>query len=201
MTQNSGDLRVRRTQKSIREALIALAEERGFDAITVGEIAERAMVSRAAFYRYYQNKYDLVEQIFEEAMHTFVRDVGPPRDLLNNFDPAEPTPELWIRLFEHFAVYEQLYRVLLGGKGSSWFVTKMRVYLADMISVRVQELARYPNMKPIANQEQFVTALIAALLVDTVTWWLEQGKPYTTRQIATSCYHLVFSILKGVTWE
>ena len=52
----------------LREALIELIEERGFDALTVGEITERAMVSRAAFYRNYQDKYDLVEQIFEEAM-------------------------------------------------------------------------------------------------------------------------------------
>ena len=65
MSQNSSDLRVRRTQKLLREALIALIEERSFDAITVGEIAERAMVSRAAFYRHYQDKYDLVEKIFE----------------------------------------------------------------------------------------------------------------------------------------
>ena len=43
MTQNSDDLRVRRTRKLIREALIALIEERSFDAITVGEIAKRAM--------------------------------------------------------------------------------------------------------------------------------------------------------------
>jgi AcrR family transcriptional regulator len=46
MSQTSGDLRVRRTQKLIRDAFIALIEERSFDAITVGEIANRAMVSR-----------------------------------------------------------------------------------------------------------------------------------------------------------
>src|SRR5256885_5402547 len=45
-----------------------LIEERGFEALTIGELTSRAMVSRAAFYRNYQDKYDLVEQIFEEAM-------------------------------------------------------------------------------------------------------------------------------------
>src|SRR5215510_13011025 len=64
------NLRLRRTQKLLREALIELIEERGFDALTIGELTERAMVSRAAFYRNYQDKYDLVEQIFEEAMST-----------------------------------------------------------------------------------------------------------------------------------
>ena len=51
MTQKAGNVRVRRMQKLLREALIELIEERGFEALTIGELTERAMVSRAAFYR------------------------------------------------------------------------------------------------------------------------------------------------------
>src|SRR5690348_4419864 len=140
MSQNSSDLRVRRTQKLLREALIALIEERHFDVITVGEIAERAMVSRAAFYRYYQDKYDLVEKIFEEMMVTVVHDIAPLRHTtisrFNAHPPAESwaeffgqaletqrTPEPFVKMFEHFAHHERLYRALLGPRGSSWFVT------------------------------------------------------------------------------
>ena len=39
------------------------------------KIAERAMVSRAAFYRNYKDKFDLVEQIFEEAMSALLNAV------------------------------------------------------------------------------------------------------------------------------
>ncbi len=63
-------------QKLLREALIELIEERGFEALTIGELTSRAMVSRAAFYRHYQDKYDLVEQIFEEAMSALLKAVG-----------------------------------------------------------------------------------------------------------------------------
>ena len=50
-------------RRFLREALIDLIEEQGFDALRVGEITERAMVSRATFYRIYQDKYDLVEDL------------------------------------------------------------------------------------------------------------------------------------------
>jgi len=43
MTQPGKNVRLRRTQKLLREALIALIEERGFDALTIGELTERAM--------------------------------------------------------------------------------------------------------------------------------------------------------------
>jgi AcrR family transcriptional regulator len=202
MTQNSDDLRVRRTRKLIREALIALIEERSFDAITVGEIAKRAMVSRAAFYRYYHDKYDLVEQIFEEAMHTLMSEIGPaPRHLLGDLGPQH-LPEPWVKLFEHFAGYERLYRALLGGKGSSWFVMKMRTSLAEAVSERAHQFPPPPNGKRLAEAEEFVTALVAALLVDAIAWWLEHGRPYTPRQTAMYCSLLASSILKEVsTWE
>lgn len=202
MSQKSNGLHARRTRKLLREALIALIEERGFDAITVGEIAERAMVSRAAFYRYYQDKYDLVEQIFEEAIQTLISDLGPPpHDFPGNFD-LERMPESWVKFFEHFAEYERFYRVLLGGKGSSWFVTKMRAYLTETMGQRVQRSASSPGAKLIADHGEFVAALVAALIVDAITLWLEQGRPYTPRQIATHCYHLIFALLRDVsTWE
>ena len=220
---NSSDLRVRRTQKLLREALIALIEEHHFEAITVGEIAERAMVSRAAFYRYYQDKYDLVEQIFEEMVATFVREIEPLRHTMINrmgaHPPAEPwaelfgqaletqrTPEPYVKMFEHFAHHERLYRALLGKSGSSWFVTKMGASLAEILSERLQALA-YALASPQITESRvftdgFVPALLAAQLVDTITWWLEQARPYTARQIATYWYRLMCSTLREVSvWE
>src|SRR5512136_140546 len=114
MTQLVKDLRVRRTQKLLREALIELIEERGFDALTVGELTSRAMVSRAAFYRNYQDKYDLVERIFEDAMSTL-------RGTIAGMGSEEHPPQVWVKFFEHIAEYGRLYRALLGSKGSSWF--------------------------------------------------------------------------------
>ena len=76
MSQQVQNARLKRTQKLLREALIELIEERGFEALTIGELTERAMVSRAAFYRNYQDKYALVEQSFDEAMSDVFDAIG-----------------------------------------------------------------------------------------------------------------------------
>src|SRR6266498_4399218 len=109
MSQPMKNVRLRRTQKLLREALIDLIEERGFDALTVGELTSQAMVSRAAFYRNYQDKYDLVEQIFEEVMSTLLGTVA-------NMESTHHPPQVWVKFFEHIADYERLYRALLGKK-------------------------------------------------------------------------------------
>src|SRR5690349_12248351 len=126
MSQQKNNVRIRRTQKLLREALIDLIEERGFDALTVGELTSRAMVSRAAFYRNYQDKYDLVEQIFAEVMSTLQGSV-------TNMGLEQHPPQVWVKFFEHIAEYRRLYRALLGSKGSPWFVRKMRASLAELV--------------------------------------------------------------------
>ena len=96
------------------------------------------MVSRAAFYRYYQDKYDLVEKIFEEIVTTVVREIDPiRRDLIHSYHSqstpdawvelfgqvveSQPTPpEPWVKFFEHFAHYERLYRALIETSPSNW---------------------------------------------------------------------------------
>src|ERR1043165_5952074 len=61
------DLRVRRTRKLLQQAFIELTVEKGFAALTVRDITERAMVNRSTFYRHYLDKYDLLEQYMNET--------------------------------------------------------------------------------------------------------------------------------------
>jgi len=196
MTQQTRNLRLRRTQTLLREALIALIEERGFEALTIGEITERAMVSRAAFYRNYQDKYDLVEQIFEEAMSDLLNSVGD----LGQEHPAE----IWVQFFEHIAAYARLYRALLGSKGSPWFVRKMRAALSDL----VKERGRLPH-GPDASahlshgfSDELVPDLVSTMFVETITWWLEHGQPYTPKEMATRAALLASALFKEAsTWK
>jgi AcrR family transcriptional regulator len=199
MSQPKGNLRVRRTQKLLREALFDLIEERGFDALTVGEITARAMVSRASFYRNYKDKYDLVEQIFSEAMQALMSAVSEPA--------AVHSPQIWVKFFEHIAEYERLYRTLLGRKGSPWFVQKMRMSLVGLVkefgrlSLRVQPASSKPLYLFPASDE-FVPDLVAAMFVEAITWWLEQGRPYPPQEIANRCVLLGGAILKETsTWQ
>ena len=196
MTQQKKNLRFRRTQKLLREALIELIEERNFEALTIGELTSRAMVSRAAFYRNYQDKYDLVEQIFDEAMSALLNAVGELG--------LEHPPDSWVKFFEHIAQYERLYRALLGRQGSPWFVRKMRASLVDLI----KERGHLPH-GPDASSRQahtfldaFVPDLVSAMCVEAITWWLEQGRPYTPKEIATRSSLLAAALFKEAsTWR
>ncbi len=164
--------------------------------MTVGEITDRALVSRAAFYRNYQDKFDLVEQIFEEAMSALF-------DAVAQFGQEHP-PQTWVRFFEHIAEYDRLYRALLGRKGSPWFVMKMRASMMEL----VKEHGHFPHWPAEADlshaslADEFVPDLVSTMFVEAITWWLEQGRPYPPQEIARRTSLLVSAIFKETsTWQ
>lgn len=54
------DRRVLRTKRALRSALLEVIVERGYDAVSVQAIADRADVGRATFYTHYADKEDLL---------------------------------------------------------------------------------------------------------------------------------------------
>lgn len=67
------DPRVRRTRDLIQRAFIELLQERGFEAIRVQDIAERATINRATFYAHFVDKFALFDALLDEM---FQREVA-----------------------------------------------------------------------------------------------------------------------------
>jgi AcrR family transcriptional regulator len=61
------DPRVKRTRNLILRAFNELLAERGFEAITVQDIAERAEINRATFYAHFADKYALLDYSIRQA--------------------------------------------------------------------------------------------------------------------------------------
>lgn len=188
MAHEKIDPRVLRTRKLLQEALIELTAERGFDVITVGDIAKRATVNRATFYRHYQDKYEVLEQIFKETVIQFASDLGPPGEVARTIDPQNP-PERWVRFFEHFHEHERLYRPLLGSKGSPWFVARVRDQFITLMEDREKRRGELTTLQGKTLQSKMprkvAMTFAANMVTSTISWWLESGKQYSSRQIAS----------------
>lgn len=62
------DKRIRKTKKYLKETLIRLLEQVPFEKITVTHLCNSADISRITFYSHYDDKYDLVEDIFSDMI-------------------------------------------------------------------------------------------------------------------------------------
>src|SRR6266542_671503 len=79
-SNQSTDLRARRTRKWLQDALIELMKEKSFQDIQITELAARAQVSRPAFYLHFVSKEDLllshVDVIFDEFHAEVSREIA-----------------------------------------------------------------------------------------------------------------------------
>lgn len=172
------NVRVRRTRVLLREALVELIEDRGFDRVTVGDLCARAMVSRAAFYRNYRDKYALVEQIFDEAMAEMTADEPD--------DPRSPVRR-FAGFLNHIDTYHRLYAALLGRKGSPWFADRMRSALATMSSTHL------PN----EDADALTPSIVAAMFVQSILWWLDHDRPCPPEAMAEQSSKLIRAVLRA----
>jgi AcrR family transcriptional regulator len=126
MTQNEPDLRVRRTRKLLHAALIELTIEKGFAAVTVQDLAERAMVNRSTFYRHYVDKYDLLRQYLEDLYRLVDSDAAGHATIQAGGGP----PAGLVTLLRHMQANAAFYRVMLGPNGDAAFCAQsFRGYL------------------------------------------------------------------------
>ncbi|MEW9698636.1 TetR/AcrR family transcriptional regulator [Paenibacillus sp. SI8] len=69
---NQEDPRVLRTRQLIRVAFRDLLRRKGFDAITIKDIAQKATINRATFYAHFEDKYALLDEATEQAFHEMI---------------------------------------------------------------------------------------------------------------------------------
>ena len=62
------DKRIAKTKKNLKNAMIAMLGEKDFEHITITELCREAEVSRITFYSHYNDKYALLDEIFDDML-------------------------------------------------------------------------------------------------------------------------------------
>ena len=64
------DLRIVKSKRDLRNAMLTLLQTRTFDSITVKEICDLALINRMTFYKHYEDKYDLFNDTVRFTIET-----------------------------------------------------------------------------------------------------------------------------------
>jgi AcrR family transcriptional regulator len=174
------DPRVVRTRRLLRDALLELISEKGFDAITVQDITERATLHRATFYLHYRDKQDLLMSTLEEMFDELVAYAEPPRDP-QTVPLGEPIPSL-VRQLEHIAAHADFYRAVMGSDGVPAFGVRLREWIGDLARSRLEMMGLNTDewLVPVDLVIHYVTGAYVGL----IRHWLEEGMRYPPEEMA-----------------
>ncbi len=159
------DRRVKRTQNLLAKALIALTLEKGYEAVTIRDITERADIGYATFFRHYHDKDALLQNVLDVVLS----------ELLNLLLPSAPGTDaanVGTLIFSYVQEHSEIIRVLLSSRGSCLLMQRMIEAGTQSVLRQNAPLPDSPVPPDIAAYH-LVTSSIAL-----IQWWLEHEMPY-----------------------
>lgn len=104
------DLRIIKTQESLRTALVALLKIKPLESINISELCRLAKINRGTFYLHYQNVHGVFESYFEEIIDDLRKSYEEPY-LQTDFNIKNLKSDMII-IFHHVKRYEGFYQII-----------------------------------------------------------------------------------------
>nr|WP_295773741.1 TetR/AcrR family transcriptional regulator [Rhodoferax sp.] len=169
------DRRIQRTRDAIREAMMALMVERGWDAIDVQTLCDHANIGRSTFYQHYANKEELLKANFaglrNALMAQAVAQAAAPGQLA--FVPG---------LIAHVYEAQDVFRALLGRRSGHYVQDRFRELLIELV------VANAPKAKTRNWQSTAQAHYLGGALFELLAWWLGNNRPQKPKDIEALFY-------------
>lgn len=169
------DRRVRRTQQLLARALVALTLEKGYGAVTIRDLTDRADIGYATFFRHYRDKDELLQDVLDVVLEELT-------SLLSGAVPDGDPAAVGTLVFRYVQEHSEVVRVLLGSRQ----VLQRLVAVATGLTVR-EQTARADSPVPLEIAAHHIVSATIAL----VEWWLDHGMPYPPEQMGRIYHELI----------
>jgi len=184
MTAAKIDRRTERTRKALMSAFLELVLSRGYDAVTVEDIVERADIGRSTFYMHYAGKEDILRQSLRN-----------PSSNLANIVGARILPASLLPILSHFREQRKINRMFFAWPARAIWAK----CLADLIEPRLVAFARDGRGRAVVPP-RLIALQIAEAQIALIANWLIGGNACRTEAMAealvASTNAMVFALLR-----
>ena len=178
------DPRIQRTQTALTKAMIALTLERGYAAITIRDLAERAGIGYATFFRHYPDKAALLDDVLAEFVAELLA-------LLAADGAAASPAERGVLIFRYIEAHEPLARVLLASQDLAALTRRLTALSAAHLPGA--SLAGSAQIPPEIAAHHLVVASIGL-----IQWWLDHHRPYPAERMGEVFAALVIAPVEAL---
>lgn len=180
------DRRVGRTRDLLHHALMSLIQTKGYEAITVQDICDKANVGKSTFYAHYTSKDDLKRSGIEHMRMALSKELGA-------VPAANDTAQApWLRfslpLLEHARTHASLYHSRSEGPEEGVGLVVIRQVVSDLLR---DELELHPGERASAAlPRELAVQYIVGAYMSVLVWWLESGAKLPPQQVDAMFQHL-----------
>jgi AcrR family transcriptional regulator len=173
------DRRVQRTREQLQKALIELIGERGYDAIRIQDIVDRANVGRTTFYLHYNSK----DELFMSCHETIVKQfhIVPLHPLSGEELLSLESPAGLAAAYRHLEEARAMLYAVFQGRDSLLILRRIREWNAREIDTNLRaSFAQADSNIPFDVLANYLAGAQIAL----VQWWLEKRNRHPLESLA-----------------
>jgi AcrR family transcriptional regulator len=191
--KNRLDPRIQRTRKYLLQALMEMVVEKGYQNITITDLAESACINRSTFYLHYQDKDDLLITGFKEYWNQVLPEF---QILLPDLAAAEDNLAATLESdLEHFNQKREYYRIMLCEKEIPPFRDCLYDHLFQITQMRLSPL--FSRGSSPTSKTNLVLVWMTSAYLGIIRWWLAEEQPSSPSELAAELKRLFFSQLQG----
>lgn len=165
---NLQDPRVMRTRQLIRETFRELLRRKGFDAITIKDIAQQATINRATFYDHFVDKYVLLDETIEQAFHGMI-----PEEVMLSREFTEEICDQLILMTHRYIV--DFYRICrMDSKSIAKLVDEKIKKMLEQTIERIF-LKEGNRQLPIYDHIKIISAMTSSTIYGAAYRWFTDG--------------------------
>ena len=158
------DRRIRKTRRALKEGLKDLILEKGYEAITVQDIIDRADISRSTFYSHFVDRDDLLLAILSD-----LQALGPDTSSWKADDPAFG----WtLELFRQFGAGKRLAKALTTSQSGALARRETTRWLEDLARAELGRLRAPRRLDPVKLET--VVRFIVGTFIGFMDWWMRE---------------------------
>ncbi|GGC78672.1 TetR family transcriptional regulator [Thalassobacillus devorans] len=173
------DKRVRRTKKALQNSLLTLMEEKDFHDITITDIVTKADYNRGTFYKHYQYKEDLLDEIIENVMTGLKESYREPSN-----DKKTTLSSSAIKIFDHVEQNAKFYQIVIRSNALPNFQEKFIRALKELASEDLIALQPTPDIDPDLHASYQFYAIFG-MIIEWVNSGLKHSPSYMAEQLLT----------------
>jgi len=190
---NGVDRRIARSKKALREALIALIEERGIHGFTINDLCTKADLNRGTFYNHFQDIPDFIsclETDFMLGLDDYQTQMSnlTLRNLAKVRLHKKPLPFL-VGLFDYLRQEGDLLHALLGPGGDARFSLSLRDSVCMNLVHSILKEKYRENPEPFVN---YYVAYFTSAYLGVIQRWIETGMQESSDEMARIAVRLLF---------
>lgn len=193
MSDKKEDRRVQRTRTMLHEALLDLIVEKGYEAITVQDLIDRANIGRSTFYFHFVDKEELLVDTINRTRE-FLKEQMSKRTIAE--ETGRTSFGFSLAILQHVQSHKQIYRATVGKQSGALVLHHMQRMITDLAreEIEMQLSSSDSSLIPQDLAVEFVVNTLMTLMI----WWMDRNAHYSAYEMDRMFHQL---ILNGIGWE